>query len=157
MERHDPAAAARAFQRGSEIAGTHPFLKVLAAAMAQHAGEIQTARMLWTTTYETSQDNMIRANALKHLRALKVDEDVPRLEALVSEYRRRAGHQPETWIPLVNAGLLRGIPVDPLGHPYKIKPDGRVEVADPGALPFIRKGLPPDQQPELLPIEKAGS
>ena len=141
IEINDPAAAARAFARGSQIPGAHPFLKVLAAAMAQHAGEIQTARLLWTTTYETTEDAMIRANAIKHLRALMVDEDVPRLEALIAEYQRRTGQQPAAWTSLITAGLLRGIPVDPLGHPYKLTSEGGVEVADPDSLPFITQGL----------------
>jgi hypothetical protein len=154
MELHDPAAAARAFVRGSQIPGSHPFLKVLAAAMAQHAGEVQTARILWTTTYETTEDNLIRANAVKHLRALKVDEDVPRLEALVADYKRRTGQQPASWMSLLKAGLLRGVPVDPLGQPYKLMPDGRIEVADPDSLPFINQGLPPGKKPEFLVTEK---
>jgi hypothetical protein len=154
MERDDPAAAARAFDRGSTIPGSHPFLKILAAAMAQHAGEIQTARMLWTTTYETAQDPMIRENAFKHLRALKVDEDIAHLDALVAEYSKRTGRAPESWGALIQAGLIAGIPVDPLGHPYRLMSSGRIQVADPDALPFIRQGLPPSKKPELLPIEK---
>lgn len=143
MELNDPAAASRAFARGSQVPNAHPFLKVLAAQMAEHAGEIQTARLLWTTTYETTEDAMIRANAVKHLRALQVDEDVPRLEALVAEYQRRTGQPPLAWSSLITAGLLRGIPVDPLGNPYKLTPEGRVQVADPDSLPFITQGLPP--------------
>ncbi len=157
MELHDAGAAARAFERGSQLPGAHPFLKVLAAAMAQHAGQIETARMLWSTTYQTTKDEMIRNNAFKHLRALRVDEDVPRLEQLAAGYQRRSGHPPESWSDLVNAGLLRRIPVDPLGKPYKLMPDGRVQVADPEALPFINRGLPAGKKPELLVIDKTKS
>jgi hypothetical protein len=155
MELQDPAAAAQAFDRGSKIPGAHPFLKILAAAMAQHAGQMETARLLWTATYETTEDQMIRANALKHLRALKVDDDVPKLEALVGEYKRRTGSQPAGWSELISAGLLRRIPVDPLGKPYKLMPDGRIEVADPDSLPFINHGLPPGKTPELLVVDKS--
>ncbi|MBZ5629644.1 MAG: hypothetical protein LAO06_12345 [Acidobacteriia bacterium] len=154
MERHDPAAAARAFERGSQVPGAHQFLRVLAAAMAQQAGQIATARMLWTTTYETTEDKMIRFNALKHLRALRVDEDVPRLEEVAAEFKRRNGRPASGWAELISAGLLRGIPVDPLGRPYKLLPDGRVEVADPDSLPFINQGLLPGKKPESLVVEK---
>lgn len=154
MELHDPAAAARTFERGSRIPHAHPFLKILAASMAQHAGEREMARMLWTTTYETTEDARIKQNAFKHLRALKVDEDVTRLEQLLEEYKTRAGRPPQSMFELVQAGLLRGIPVDPLGHPYKVE-DGRVEVEDQNALPFITKGLPPNVKPELIQLDKA--
>jgi hypothetical protein len=154
MELHNPAAAARTFELGSNVPGAHPFLKIMAAAMAQHAGEIQMARMLWTTTYETTEDKMIRANAVKHLRALKVDEDVPRIQALAAEYKGRTGQPPGGWADLIKAGMMRGIPVDPLGHPYKLMPDGHVQVADPDSLPFINKGLPPGKEPALVQITK---
>ena len=153
MELHDEAAAARTFERGSEIPHAHPFLKILAASMAQHAGERDMARMLWTTTYETTEDALIKQNAFKHLRALKVDDDVTKLEAVVEQFKARTGRAPSSVMELIQAGLLRGLPVDPLGHPYKIV-DGRVEVEDPNALPFINKGLPPNVKPELLQLEK---
>ena len=35
-------------------------------------------------------------------------------------------------------------------NPYKLLPDGRVEVEDYIDLPFIVKGLPPGQQPSVL-------
>jgi hypothetical protein len=153
MELHDAAAAARTFERGSTVPGAHPFLRILAASMAQHAGERDLARMLWTTTYETTEDAMIKQNAFKHLRALKVDDDITRLEQLAGEFSKRTGRAPQSMIELVQAGLLRGIPVDPLGHLYKVV-DGRIEVADQKALPFINKGLPPNVKPELLQLEK---
>jgi hypothetical protein len=79
-----------------------------------------------------------------------VDEEVPFLEHSVRLFRERHGRQPGTWGDLVSAGMLRGIPVDPLGRPYKLMPDGRVEVQSPEDLPFIRRGLPPGQQPSIF-------
>jgi tetratricopeptide (TPR) repeat protein len=154
MELHDAKAAAEDFERGAQVPGALPFMRVLAAAMAQHAGEMETARMLWTTTYQTSEDPMIKANALKHLRALRVDQDVPQLEEVARQYQRRTGRTAGSFLDLVSAGLLRGIPVDPLGHPYRLLPDGRVVVEDPDALPFIQQGLPPGHEPTALPVTR---
>lgn len=154
IELGNPAAAAQAFERGSRVPGAHPFLKVMAASMAEQAGKLETARLLWTMTYETTEDAMIRDNARKHLRALRVDEDVQHLEALVQEYERRTGRLPTSLIELVETGYLRGIPVDPLGRPYKLTHDGRIEVADPDSLPFITKGLPADSAPAFAPLER---
>ncbi len=151
MELHDEASAARTFERGSQVPGAHPFLKILAASMAQHAGDRDLARMLWTATYENTEDAMIRQNAVKHLRALKVDDDVTQLEAIVSNYSQRVGRAPQSMADLIQAGYLRGFPVDPLGRPYKIV-DGRVEVQDPKALPFITKGLPKNETAPLLQV-----
>jgi tetratricopeptide (TPR) repeat protein len=156
MNLKDYASASDAFLRGSRVPDAHPFLKVLAAQMAQRGGDIQTARMLWTTTYQTTKDRDIRGNAAAHLRALQVDEDVTILEKLVSRYRDKTGHLPQSFSDLEAANLMRGTPIDPLGHPYKLMPDGHVEVRTPDDLPFIQKGTPPGYiapKPKFKPID----
>jgi tetratricopeptide (TPR) repeat protein len=157
MELKDYRQAEEAFRRGSAVPGAHPWLKLMAALMAEHAGDLSTARLLWTATYQTTNDRQVRANAAAHLRALQVDEDVPILESLVSQYRARTGHAPQSFAELETAGMIRGTPRDPLGHSYKLTPDGGVEVRDPDDLPFIQKGVPqgyaPPAKPKILPLE----
>lgn len=138
----DYAKAADAFARGSKLPVTNDFMSILGARMAQHAGEFDTARMLWFTTYQSTKDEQIRRNAVDHLRALRVDEDVMQLENVMQKYAQQTGRSARSVSDLESAGLIRGAPVDPNGHPYKITSDGRVEVQDPGSIPYITKGLP---------------
>jgi tetratricopeptide (TPR) repeat protein len=147
MNLQDYAKAAEAFERGSKVPNAHPFMRVMAAQMAQHAGEFDTARMLWSATYQNTQDKQIRANAIEHLRALRVDEDVTHLQEAVTRFRQRTGHLPTSIAELASAEGLPGIPVDPDGHPYKVMPDGDVEVRVPDDFPFATKGLPPGYKP----------
>jgi hypothetical protein len=151
MELKDYAGAAEVFARGSRVPNAHPFLAILAGKMAEHAGDRQMAGMMWSTTYQSTRDRNVRANAAAHLRALQVDEDVTNLEALTSRYREQTGHFPGSFSDLETAGLVRGAPIDPLGHAYKLTPDGRVEVRVPDDLPFIQKGTPPGYVPPLAP------
>jgi tetratricopeptide (TPR) repeat protein len=146
-ELKDYAKAADAFARGSSVPGAHPFLRIMAAQMAQHSGDLQMAQMMWTTAYQSAKDPNVRANAITHLRALQVDEDVTVLEKLNSIYRDKTGHWPSSFADLQAAGLLRAFPVDPFGHTYKLAADGRVEVRDPDEFPFITKGTPPGYVP----------
>ena len=158
MDLKDYSKAADAFVRGSQVPGAHPFLKILAAKMAQHAGDTQMARDLWKTTYETSQDKQIRGNAIVHLRALQVEDDVTALEGLVARYSQAAGHAPTSLADLVAVHWLREVPIDPMGHPYKLVPGGRVEVEFPDEIPFIEKGGPPGYEPPRpKDLEKLGS
>jgi hypothetical protein len=157
FELNDYVAAARALEAGSKIPGAHPFMKTTAASLAQRGGDQQTARILWMNVLETTDDDMMRDNAVKHLRALEVDDVVPKLEAIVQAYGARAGHLPQSFREMAEAGFLRGIPLDPMGHPYKLMPDGRVEVADHDALPFISKGLPPGQVPSIFDFSGVAS
>lgn len=139
--------AAGAFLAGSKLPNAHPFLAVLAARMAEHGGELETARLLWKTTYQTSADKDIRSNALTHLRALQADDDVVQLQRIAENYKQRFGHYPANFLEIARAGMLGGIPVDPAGHPYKLAAKGNVLVSDPDALPFLEKGLPPGYAP----------
>jgi len=139
----DYGKASEAFWAGARLPGTHQFMPVLAARMAQHAGEFETARMLWYTTYQSTNQPDIKYNAVQHLAALRVDEDVTHLEQLVDKYRQQTGHLPATISDLERAGFIRGTPADPNGKPYKLMPDGRIEVQDPGIILYITKGLPP--------------
>jgi tetratricopeptide (TPR) repeat protein len=141
------AAAADAFARGSRVADAHPVMQVLAAKMAQHAGDSQMARALWTTTYNTTHDKQIRANAVAHLRALQSDDTVVALEKLAAQFREQTGHFPASFNDMIASGLLQGTPVDPAGHTYQLLPQGKVELRVPDDLPFSEKGLPPGYKP----------
>jgi tetratricopeptide (TPR) repeat protein len=151
MDLHDYGKAADAFARGAKAPKAHPFLRIMAGLMAEHAGDIETARLMWTTTYESAQEQSIRNNAAAHLRALQIDQDVAKLEELVQRYRERTGRPPQSFADLSAAGMLRGTPRDPLEHPYLLMPDGRVQLADPDSLPFVTKGLPPGYKPPETP------
>ncbi len=76
LELRDPKTAAEIFLEGSRIAGAMPWMKTMAAHLAQDAGERETARYLWTQIYRDSESPTIRANAYKRLIALQVDEEV---------------------------------------------------------------------------------
>jgi tetratricopeptide (TPR) repeat protein len=151
----DYRRAAEAVLRGSRTPNAQPLLKVMAAQMAEHGGDLKTARMMWSATYQTTHDPMVRANAAAHLRALQVDQDVEALEQLVALYRSRTGREPTGFAEIEKAGYLRGIPLDPLGKPYELSRDGHVYVRDPEDLPFLERGLRPGYvppaRPKLLP------
>jgi tetratricopeptide (TPR) repeat protein len=157
MELKDYKGAAEAFAQGAKVPNAHPFLAVLAGRMAEHAGDRQMARIMWSTSYTTTKDSNVRANAAAHLRALQVDEDVTNLEALAARYKEQTRRFPASFSDLESAGLLRGTPRDPLGHSYKLVSDGRVEVRTPDDFPFIQKGTPPDyvppESPKFLPTD----
>jgi len=147
MNLKDYSKAADAFARGAKVPNAHPFLRLLAAQMAEHAGEYETARMMWTATYQNSQDRQIRQNAIEHLRGLRADEDITELQKLVTRFGERTGRPPSSMSELVTADGLGGMPADPLGHPYKLTPEGRIELSDPDYFPFATKGFPPGYKP----------
>jgi hypothetical protein len=142
-ELRDYKKAAEVFNLGSRAPNANPFLKVLAAQMAEHAEDYATARMLWTATYESSTQTDIRQNALEHLRSIKVDEEVTSLQNAVTRFVQQNGRAPASFWELAAAEHLPGIPVDPDGNPYELTVDGQVLVQHPDHFSFITRGLPP--------------
>lgn len=139
----DYKKAADAFAQGAQLPITNEFMPILAARMAQQGGEFETSRILWYSTYQNTKEPPIRQNAVDHLRALQVDEEVTQLEKLVAKYREQTGRLPANMADLERVGFIHGIPRDPNDHPYKLTADGRVEVQDPQSILYITKGLPP--------------
>jgi len=155
-ELKDYRKAAEVFEAGSKVSDAHPFMKVLAAQMAEHAEDLATARMLWSETYEASNENNIKQNALEHLRGIQVDEDVTNLEQAVARFNANNGRFPTNLWELASAEHLPGVPVDPDGNPYDLTLDGRVQVRHPDDFPFATKGLPPGYKPGPLKFHSKG-
>ena len=146
-ELHDYKKAEEVFAEGSLVPDAHPFLKILAADMATHAQDFNTARLLWSAAYESSKEPIIRQNAVDHLRAIQVDEDVTNLQIAVTRFVQANGRIPTSLWEVVSAEHWRGIPVDPDGNSYELSLDGQVLVANPDDFPFITVGVPPGYKP----------
>ena len=155
-ELHDYRKAGEAFARGSEVPGAHPFMKILAANMAEHARDFNTARLLWRAAYDSSTETNIRQNALEHLRAIQVDQDVTNLQNAVTRFVQANGHNPASLGEVVDAEHGRGLPLDPDGRPYELSVDGQVLVANPDDFPFITLGLPPGYKPGVPKFHNKG-
>lgn len=152
LELKDPAKAADAFARGSKVPGAQPWMGVMAAALAGHAGETETAIYMWTNILNSSDDVNLKANAVNRLRCLRVDSEVKILQDRVDEFTKVNGHPPSGWAELISAGLLRRVPIDPKNNAYQLV-SGRVQVAQPDLFPFITRGLPPGHELGDLPTE----
>jgi hypothetical protein len=153
LELKDTAKAADAFDRGSKIPGALPWMRVMAAALAAHTGETETAIYMWTNILNSTDDATLRANAINRLRCLRVDSEVKLLQDRVDVFTKQSGHIPGNWQELISSGLMRRVPADPKGNAYQLA-GGRVQVAQPDLFPFITRGLPPGREPGDLPGEK---
>jgi hypothetical protein len=95
---------------------------------------------LWKAVYDITPDRTVKETAMKHLASLQATLDMAELGRRVRFYREKTGAFPGGWPDLVRAGLLASVPVDPNGVPYKLMPDGTVQVEDPGKFPYLEQG-----------------
>jgi hypothetical protein len=152
LELKDSAKASEAFERGSKVSGAHPWMKVMAAALAAHAGETETATYMWTNILNSTEDPDLKVNALKRLLCLRVDREVKILQDRVDAFTKYNGRLPSGWEDLTSAGLLRRVPLDPKNHSYDLV-GGHVQVEQPDLFPFITRGLPPGRELGDMPGE----
>jgi tetratricopeptide (TPR) repeat protein len=124
----DYQKASEAFLEGSKKPDAQVWMKVMAAKIATEGASYETSVFLWKDIYETSKDPDIKANAQMHLKLLRVQEDCKRLDALAEEFAKHYGRRPKRMSELVQAGFLRGLPVDPDGFAYVFSEEGKAEL-----------------------------
>ena len=120
--------AAAAFEEGSKNPKAAIWMKVLAAKIAGEGRSLDTSYFLWRQVYETTTDEDIRKNAESHLRSLKVDLDLLELDRLLDEYEKQTGKRAKRISELVEAGLLKRVPIDSKGFPYVVGASGKAEL-----------------------------
>jgi hypothetical protein len=124
----DYQKASEAFLEGSRKPGAQVWMKVMAAKIATEGASYETSVFLWKDIYETSKDPEIKENAQMHLKLLRVQDDCKRLDALAEEFAKRYGRRPKRMSEMVQAGYLRGLPVDPDGFAYVFSEEGKAEL-----------------------------
>lgn len=115
----DPAAAAEWFKRASELPGAPNWLGPLAAGMLARGGDRASSRMLLQRILEDADQEWLRQTALRWLRQLDALDRMEQLDAMLAQYRERFG-PPASWLDLIRAGWIPGVPVDPAGHPFEL-------------------------------------
>lgn len=137
IDRDDPVAAQAAFEKGSQVPGALPWMKVMAARMAERTKDINTSTLLWEGVYETTNDREVKKAAQIHLDSLHAARDLSELERRVQVYRQQTGRFPATWADMIRAGLLPGVPLAPEHEPYVLKSGGKVDVEDASKYRYL--------------------
>ncbi len=124
----DYQKASEAFLEGSKNPNALLWMKAMAAKVAAEGESFATSAFLWKDIYDSTADPSVKKNAMMHLQLLTVREDCKQLDALGDEYAKLYGTRPARMSELVHAGLLRGIPGDPLGFAYIFSKEGKAEL-----------------------------
>jgi hypothetical protein len=140
----DYTNSAAAYLEGSKVPNSLPLLKMMAARVAEKGGSLETSAMIWSDLYSSTKNPSVRAQALEMLRGLKAQQDEIYLDEIAEKYKKRFGRYPASTRDIRDAGLLGGIPVDPLGFPYVFGPDGksRLNPQSTVVIPTPPKGPP---------------
>jgi hypothetical protein len=135
--------AAAAYLQGSKNPKAPSWLKMMAARLLEKGGSLETSRMIWSQIYESSQDTIVRKKAMEMLLGLRAQEDEEQLDGIAQVYKNRFGHFPASASDLQDAGLLRGVPTDPVGYPYVFGTNGESSLDPRSPVVILPKLNPP--------------
>ena len=124
----DYQKASAAFLEGSKKPNALVWMKIMAAKVAAEGESFETSMFLWKDIYDSSADPSVKKNALMNMQLLRVKQDCRQLDALGDEYAKKYGKRPAHMSDLAQAGLLRGIPRDPLGFAYAFGEGGKAQL-----------------------------
>ena len=120
--------AAATYLRTSKIPNAPPWIKIMAARIAQTGGSLETSQMIWTQIYNSTSDSTVKKLAYQQLQGLKARSDMAHLDEIAESFKQRFGHYPTSSAEMRDAGFLTGIPVDPAGYKYEIGTDGKARL-----------------------------
>jgi len=121
----DYPKAAQVYAEGGKKPHAPVILTLMAARVAEKGNDLETSRMIFLQLYESSKNKNVRKLAMRELRSLKAQEDEMHLDEIIQDYKRKFGHYPASTKEMVAAGMLPFVPVDSIGFPYVIGPDGK--------------------------------
>jgi hypothetical protein len=110
--------------------------------MLARGGDRASARALWQQMYDTADVEFVRREAEIRLAQFTALDDIDTLNLVVWRYEARAGRFPQTWPELVNARVMRRVPLDPAGVPYVLDPVNEdVRISDRSPLWPLPEGF----------------
>ena len=122
--------ASEAYAAGARIPGAPGWLSMMSAQMATKGGSRETARALYQSMYQQTDDEQMKQLSLARLRQLQSLDEMDALRGLLNAQRERAGGCPRSWrevVPALRAARFQtdssAAPLDPSGVPYVVRPD----------------------------------
>jgi hypothetical protein len=109
------------------------WLKPLAAVTLARGGNRASSRTLWTEIVRNAELDWLRKQGEVRLKQLDALDGIDIVQGYVQRYRDRTGVFPTTWDDMVRARIIRGVPRDPTGVPFRLDPSTGSVTLDPAS------------------------
>jgi hypothetical protein len=127
----DYTSAADWFNRAGEMPKAPEWLKPLAAVTLAQGGNRASSRTLWTNIVRNAELEWVRRQGDFRLKQLDAMDGMDIVGRFVERYRNSVGALPTSWDDMIRAGIIRGIPSDPTGMPFRLDPSTGKVTLDP--------------------------
>jgi len=130
LKRYDEAA--EMYGKGSELAGSSPFMKMMSAAMKSEGGSRSTSRSIYQQMLADSQDESVTLTANRRLMQLDSLDDREAIDRALAEFKEKNGRCANTFGEI--GSVLTQLKL-PEGRVLKI--DGSRRLVDPSDAPYL--------------------
>lgn len=123
--------AAEIYEKGSQVAGAAPFMKLMAASMKNEGGSRETARAIYREMLASSEDDRVRDTATLRLKELDSMDERDAIDHALAEFKEQSGHCAANFAEILPSLITVKMPgnhdlhvdnanrpVDPTGAPY---------------------------------------
>jgi len=131
--KRDYTTAADWFTRAGDMPNAPEWLKPLAAVTLARGGNRASSRTLWTEIVRNAELDWLRKQGEVRLKQLDALDGIDIVQGYVQRYRDRTGVFPTTWDDMVRARIIRGVPRDPTGVPFRLDPSTGSVTLDPAS------------------------
>lgn len=118
----DTASAAKYFERAAELPGHPAYIPRLVARMYAKSGKLDVAMEFLEEIDKEYDDPTIKTAIVGRYKELIIEKHKIFLNGVVEKYEGEYGHKPTAIERLLQAGLLKSLPKEPLGGQYIIDP-----------------------------------
>ena len=125
---HDYGNATAAYLTAAKIPKSPYWVPIMAARLSEGGDQLGTSQLLWSQVYQTTENPTIKSQALRHLKGLKALQVEREIDQIAAEYQKRFGHPPVSMKELLDAGMIKSLPLDPDGYPYRLDADGKARL-----------------------------
>ena len=124
--------AADTYERGSEIAGAPPFMRLMAASMKTEGGSRTTAREIFRQMLADSDDPMVKLTAERRLKELDSLDEREAIDKALADFRERTGRCASTLAEIAPSLLQVKLPA---GNEFMVDRAGNL--IDPTEAPYV--------------------
>lgn len=124
--------AAEIYEKGSQIAGAPPFMRMMAAKMKSEGGSRETARAIYRQMFDEAADKQIKETL--RLRLLQFDslDQQDAIRAALQNFKEKTGRCANKWSEVFP--LLQNVKL-PEGRDFRL--DKSSNIVDPGGTPYV--------------------
>ncbi len=130
LERYDKAS--EIFERGSEIAGAAPFMKIMAASMKNEGGSRETARTIYREMLNGTTDEQVQITARRKLEQLDSLDERELIDKALADLKEKSGNCANSLHEILP--MLAKLKL-PEGRDFRL--DKANDLVDPTGAPYV--------------------